>query len=74
MMFKAIVVKRATFSWVLLVVIAWKDNRSSRFCVDYWALNKRMKPDKYMIQIIEPPLDKSERATAFSKPDMLAEY
>lgn len=68
------IIKPASSLWVFPVVIAKKKDGSPRFCVDYRALNERMKAYKFPLPKIEKVIDDMAGSKIFSKLDMLAGY
>lgn len=47
---------------------------SPRFCVNYWALNKRIKAGKFTLPDIENLIDNMAESRVFNKLDMFAGY
>lgn len=50
---KALVIKPADSPWGSPVVSAQKNNCRPHFCIEYWALDKWMKADKYPISMLK---------------------
>lgn len=67
-------IKPATSLWGFLVVITQKKDYSTRFFVDYRALNKRMKAEKFILPKTEEVVDDKDGLKVFSKLDMFASY
>ena len=52
------------------VVLVKKKDRSSKLCVDYRALNKKIIKDRYPLPLIEDQLDRLQDARVFSTLDL----
>lgn len=69
---RANIIKPARSPWRFPVVTARKSDGRPKFCVDYRALNKRMKADKLPIPGAEEVIEDMAGGRVFSKLDMLA--
>ena len=56
------------------ILFAKKKDRSLHLCVDYWALNKVTKKDRYPLPRIDDLLDRLRSAYMFTKLDLRAGY
>lgn len=74
MLMTARIIKPTNSPWGLSVVVAQKKDGSKRFCVDYRALNKRMKADRFPSPKIEEFLDDLKGCNVFSKLGIFAGY
>lgn len=73
-MMAARIIRPEASSWGFPVVIAKKKGGSSLFCVNYRALNKRMKADKIPLLRIKEVIDDLAGSTIFSRLDTFASY
>lgn len=76
--FKAVlaarIIKPAPSPWEFAIVIAKKKDVTHIFCVDYQALNKRIKADMFSLPTIEEVINDMTGSIIFSKLDMLTSY
>lgn len=68
------IIKLAHSPWDFPVVAAQKSDGRPRVCVGFWALNKRMKVEKFPIPNVEEVIESLADANVFSKLDMFAGY
>lgn len=73
-MLKARIIKPSCSPLAFLVVIPRKKDGKSAFCIDYQALNKRMKGYNFPLPNIEKIVDDMSGVTVFTNLDMFAGY
>lgn len=73
-MLEARIVTPASSAWSLLVVIATKKDGNPRFCVDYSALNQRMKSDRFPVSMIQEIFDELIGGLYFTTLDFFSGY
>lgn len=73
-MLTAQIIKIESSPWGFPVVIAKKKHGGPRFCVDYRALIKRMKANKYSLTKIKEVIDNMVGSKFFSMLDIFAGY
>ena len=64
------IVRQPQSDYVSPIVLVKKKNGSTRICVDYRQLNKKIVKDRYPLPLIEDELDALQRARTFSTLDL----
>ena len=73
-MLKAGIITRSVSAWSFPIVIVTMKDGKSQFCVDYRALNRKMKADRWPLPKIEEIFDDLEGSTVFTTLDLCSGY
>ena len=73
-MLEAGIIRRSRSPWSFPVVVVDKKDRSKRFCIDFWQLNKITKPISYPLPVIDDILARLGKAKYFTTLDLKSGY
>lgn len=73
-MLNELIISLSFSAWYSSVLIMTKMDRRSRFCLDYRALNRRIKADRWVLVRIKEIFDGLNESSIFTVLDLFAGY